>query len=571
MGRLATAFMLGYFITSPIFGYLGDRLSRKKLMAIGVIGWSLGTCLSGVAQVYSFMVFCRIMVGLGEASFGAIGPAVISDAYSSKRRNKAINFFYLAIPIGAALGFALGGIIAASLGWRAAFFITGLPGFVLAILLLLMKEPERGQSEEVMKEVKKVTVSQIMSLFKNREYMLACLGYIFYTFAMGAFSYWGPSFLSRVHHMKIQDASLFLGPTLVVGGIIGTLIGGHFSDKWRKKSASGYAKLLAISVLIAVPFSFVSFLTTDKLTSMVTIVITMIFLFQSTGPINTVIVESVPPNMRASAMAICIFLIHAFGDLWSPELVGRVSDSQISYKEESFDKDKTACGIGLNSNAKVQHNSKNLILNSKGLLSFPIPGNSNKFNLNYKIIHDGSSSIISHKLSTKVDSIKLTWVEMNFVSSLADTTLSKGIYLKVFDYRKISNRITKGNIYLRKDEVVIYSKDTSWIGNESIINLKMNKDGHFIIDVNGRKRVFKSRLPSSFYDESQPYFDHAISFNSDIPRSKCTIDEISFNYTSNLRMGMLILPGAFILAAVFWILLIREQNRKGAMGLLKGK
>jgi predicted MFS family arabinose efflux permease len=327
MGRLATAFMLGYFITSPIFGYLGDRLSRKKLMAIGVIGWSLGTCLSGVAQVYSFMVFCRIMVGLGEASFGAIGPAVISDAYSSKRRNKAINFFYLAIPIGAALGFALGGIIAASLGWRAAFFITGLPGFALAILLLLMKEPERGQSEEVMKEVKKVTVSQIMSLFKNREYMLACLGYIFYTFAMGAFSYWGPSFLSRVHHMKIQDASLFLGPTLVVGGIIGTLIGGHFSDRWRKKSASGYAKLLAISVLIAVPFSFVSFLTTDKLTSMVTIVITMIFLFQSTGPINTVIVESVPPNMRASAMAICIFLIHAFGDLWSPELVGRVSDN----------------------------------------------------------------------------------------------------------------------------------------------------------------------------------------------------------------------------------------------------
>ncbi|NBY39510.1 MAG: MFS transporter [Flavobacteriia bacterium] len=108
MGRLATAFMLGYFITSPIFGYLGDRLSRKKLMAIGVIGWSLGTCLSGVAQVYSFMVFCRIMVGLGEASFGAIGPAVISDAYSSKRRNKAINFFYLAIPIGAALGFAIG-------------------------------------------------------------------------------------------------------------------------------------------------------------------------------------------------------------------------------------------------------------------------------------------------------------------------------------------------------------------------------------------------------------------------------------------------------------------------------
>ena len=127
----------------------------------------------------------------------------------------------------------------------------------------------------------------------------------------------------------------------------------------------------------------------------------------------------------------------------------------------------------------------------------------------------------------------------------------------------IADAPNDGNIYLRKDEVVIYSKDTSWIGNESIINLKMNKDGHFIIDVNGRKRVFKSRLPSSFYDESQPYFDHAISFNSDTPRSKCTIDEISFNYTSNLRIGMLILPGAFLLAAFFWFFLVKEQDKKG--------
>ena len=147
MGRLATAFMLGYFITSPIFGYLGDRISRKKLMAIGVIGWSLGTCLTGVAQIYAFMIFCRVMVGLGEASFGAIGPAVISDAFSGKKRNQAITIFSVAVPIGAALGFGLGGLIGASLGWRAAFFITGLPGFLLAFLLFAIPEPTRGQSD----------------------------------------------------------------------------------------------------------------------------------------------------------------------------------------------------------------------------------------------------------------------------------------------------------------------------------------------------------------------------------------------------------------------------------------
>ncbi len=326
MGRMATAFMLGYFLTSPIFGYLGDRLSRRKLMAIGVIGWSLGTCLTGIAQGFSFMIFCRVMVGLGEASFGAIGPAVISDAFDAKKRNKAITIFSLAVPLGAALGFALGGILAANLGWRNAFFITGIPGFFLALLLFTIPEPERGQSEAKEFKEEKITIKNIGKLFSNREYLFVNLGYVFYTFAMGAFSFWGPAFLHRVHNMDLADASLFLGPTLVVGGIVGTMIGGYFANKWRKTSASGYAKLLLISVLCAVPFCFISFLTENTLVSMIFIGLSLIFLFQSTGPINTVIVESVAPNMRASAMAICIFMIHAFGDLWSPELVGRVSD-----------------------------------------------------------------------------------------------------------------------------------------------------------------------------------------------------------------------------------------------------
>ena len=147
MGRLATAFMLGYFLTSPIFGYLGDKLSRRKLMALGIVGWSYGTCLTGLAQGFAFMLFCRIMVGLGEASFGSIAPAVISDAYPTERRNKALTFFSLAIPVGAAMGFALGGLIAAQWGWRNAFFITGLPGFLLAVLLFFIPEPARGLND----------------------------------------------------------------------------------------------------------------------------------------------------------------------------------------------------------------------------------------------------------------------------------------------------------------------------------------------------------------------------------------------------------------------------------------
>lgn len=326
MGRLATAFMLGYFLTSPLFGYLGDKFSRKKLMAIGVVGWSLGTCLTGVAQAFSFMIFCRVLVGLGEASFGAIGPAVISDAYSPKKRNNAMTIFYLAVPIGAALGFTLGGLIAASWGWREAFFITGLPGFLLAVVLFFVKEPMRGESEYDEIKTKKAKFADIVGLTKNKHYMLAVSGYVAYTFSMGALSFWGPAFLSRVHHMSVEESSLFFGPTLILGGILGTVIGGYLATRWKKKSAAGYAKLLAISVLLAVPFTFYGFITEDAKLCMISIAIALVFLFQSTGPINTVLVESVTPAIRASAMAIAIFCIHAFGDLWSPELVGRLSD-----------------------------------------------------------------------------------------------------------------------------------------------------------------------------------------------------------------------------------------------------
>lgn len=326
LGRLATAFMLGYFITSPIFGYLGDRISRKLLIAAGVIGWSIGTCLTGAAQAFSFMIFCRIIVGLGEASFGAIGPAILSDAFSEKKRNIAITIYSIAVPLGAALGFTLGGLIGATLGWRSAFIITGIPGFFLAILLLFVPEPKRGQSDLSNDSTEKIKLKNLVTLFKNKEYMFANIGYIFYTFAMGAFSFWGPAFLNRIHKMDLKDASLFLGPALVIGGILGTAIGGYLANRMKKRHQSGYARLLTISVLIAVPLSFIGFSTENTFLSLGAISLSLIFLFQSTGPINTVIVESVNPNMRSSAMAFCIFMIHAFGDVWSPEIVGRITD-----------------------------------------------------------------------------------------------------------------------------------------------------------------------------------------------------------------------------------------------------
>ena len=146
-GRMFTTFMLGYFITAPFFGYLGDRGSRKALIALGVFVWSLGTVLTGLAQGFVALLAFRAMVGVGEASYGSLSPGLISDVWPSAKRNMALTVFYIAIPVGSAAGYILGGEIAAHWGWRYAFYVAGAPGLLLALVLLPFKEPARGESE----------------------------------------------------------------------------------------------------------------------------------------------------------------------------------------------------------------------------------------------------------------------------------------------------------------------------------------------------------------------------------------------------------------------------------------
>src|SRR5262245_6422610 len=152
LGLITTIFMIGYFVTSPIFGYLGDRVSRKWLIAAGILVWSIGTVLTGMASTFTWLLCYRVLVGVGEASYATISPSLISDAYAPAKRNNALTLFYVAIPVGAALGNIIGGEIGAHQGWRHAFIWAGVPGLLLALVLLPFQEPRRGQAEGVVVE-----------------------------------------------------------------------------------------------------------------------------------------------------------------------------------------------------------------------------------------------------------------------------------------------------------------------------------------------------------------------------------------------------------------------------------
>ncbi|MGA2787449.1 MAG: MFS transporter, partial [Verrucomicrobiota bacterium] len=326
-GWLGTAFMVGYFLTSPVFGWLGDRWSRKWLIAAGIFVWSVGTILTGFAATFAMMIAFRLLVGLGEASYATISPSLISDSYAPAKRNNALTIFYVAMPIGAALGMIIGGLIAAHWGWRHAFIWAGVPGLLLALVLLPFAELKRGQAEGKTAEAAKTpSVRDVVNLFRIPDYVLVVLGYTAYTFALGAFGYWGPTFLQRAHSVALDKAATFFGAVLVVAGLVGTLLGGFAATAWQKRNHAGYAWTLGLSVLVSVPLAYGAFLASSTFWSMAFLAAAMFFLFLSTGPVNTLILETAPVNLRASAMAVSIFSIHLFGDMWSPMIVGRLAD-----------------------------------------------------------------------------------------------------------------------------------------------------------------------------------------------------------------------------------------------------
>lgn len=330
VGRINTMFMVGYFFTSPLFGYLGDRFARKWLIAFGILFWSIGTSMTGFAVGLGALLAYRVLVGLGEASYATLAPAWLSDLFPPARRNNALTIFYVAIPVGSALGYLAG---AASLhfsgSWRPAFWWAGAPGLVLAVALLFLREPARGEAEaagEAAAPEAKPTIRDVAKLFLIGDFNLVLLGYTAYTFALGAFAFWAPSFLSRTHGIPLENASLFFGGSLVVTGLLGTLLGGFAATAWQRRFRAGYATLLFGSILAAAPMAAAAFLTPDVGLAKGLLVASMFLLFLPTGPINTLIVESVPTMLRASAMAASIFVIHLLGDFWSPEIVGHLSD-----------------------------------------------------------------------------------------------------------------------------------------------------------------------------------------------------------------------------------------------------
>ena len=329
MGALTTALFITYMLAAPLTGWLGDRFRRKPMIIGGAVLWSLATLATAWVHDYWSLYIRHALVGVGEATFGIFAPAVIADFYGERDRNRILSIFYTAIPLGAALGYLAGGQLGSLWGWRAPFFLCAIPGLVVALLYGLMgREPERGASDHLRALVNRTTFS---GLFRNPAFLTGTFGLAMLTFAMGGISQWVPEFLRRTGGYSLGSASFLVGMITAIDGIAGTAVGGWLAQRWLRTNHRALYLLSFWSVALTLPFGALVFFGPAKW-AVPGLFAAEFFLFLNTGPLNAAIVNSVSAPVRATAISVNLFCIHFFGDTFSPQIIGAVSDRTHSLR-----------------------------------------------------------------------------------------------------------------------------------------------------------------------------------------------------------------------------------------------
>jgi MFS transporter, Spinster family, sphingosine-1-phosphate transporter len=320
-GFLGTAFLVSYMISAPIFGWLADRMSRWLIIGAGVILWSAATAASGFAGTFALLLTMRLFVGVGEGGYGPAAPTIIADFFPLALRGRMLSYFYVAMPVGSALGYAIGGFATSHWGWQTAFFAVAPPGFLLGFLCFFRRDP-REQLERL-KQKRRASLQDYLGLARIRSYVLNTFAMTALTFAIGGLSFWVPGYLE--YRGLPPSSRIVFGGILVFAGLAATLLGGFTGDLLRKRFAGSYFLVSGIGILIAFPFS-AAMLFTPFPAAWVLMFIAIFFLFFNTGPSNTALANVTHPSVRATAFALNILIIHALGDAVAPPLIGAVAD-----------------------------------------------------------------------------------------------------------------------------------------------------------------------------------------------------------------------------------------------------
>jgi predicted MFS family arabinose efflux permease len=334
LGWLASAFMILYLTASIPLGVLGDRIARHRLIAVGVGVWGAATFLSGLARSYGQLFATRTLVGIGEASYGPTATAMVSDLFPRERRGLVNGLFNAAIPLGGAIGVIAGGLVGSRYGWRAAFLLVGMPSLALTVLAWQLGDPPRGAHDLVPPRdgngLPGGLLENIAGLFRTPTFVMVCAVGMLVAFAIGAFNHWLPLYLHRVKHLSVPEASFWFGVLSAVGGFLGVVSGGFVGDLLARRTPAGHLLTVAAGFLLAAPAGIVMILSSQRAVFLPALFFAVTFLVLYIGSVNAVIHNVVHPTLRATAVAIFVFIINLGGAALSPAVVGLISDRRQS-------------------------------------------------------------------------------------------------------------------------------------------------------------------------------------------------------------------------------------------------
>lgn len=338
MGLLAGfAFVVFYTFAGIPIARLADRASRRSIIALGLALWSAMTAASGMAQNFLQLALARVGVGVGEAAGSPPAHSLLSDYFPPARRATALAIYSTGVYIGSMLAFLMGAYIKETFGWRAAFFVVGIPGLVLALVVrFTIAEPARGGTEQG-----RVDAEQ-PPLLESLRFLLACPSYVLIVLAASVQSLsgysvlvWGPTYLGRVHHMGGMEIGTWLGIIIGVAGSLGGYLGGRWTDRMGRRDVRWYMRLPALQSLLAVPF-VIGFTLLDNARGALLCFIPFYFLgAMYVGPMLSMTQGLAPLRMRATASAILLFVLNMVGLGLGPVLVGAMNDQIFAAEGET--------------------------------------------------------------------------------------------------------------------------------------------------------------------------------------------------------------------------------------------
>ncbi len=328
LGFLTIAFTLIYAAAGIPLGRLSDRLPRNRILGIGVTIWSIFTAASGLAWNYWSILVARLGVGVGEASCAPAGNSLIGDLYPPNKRARAISIFMLGLPIGIFCSNLISGFIAKRYGWQMTFFVACIPGLILGVLALKIREPQRGGSEvyKISGHVREGSpYSRVLGIPTMWWIILSGALHNFNAYAVNAFL---PAFLGRYHGKDVQEANFIAAVVLGAVGVIGLLGGGWAADWISKRRANGRLLLAALSLLISTPCIYLAIgQPKGSITSFMILMgfgWMLIYVYYVT--VYPAIQDVVEPGLRATAMALYFFAMYVLGGAFGPYILGALSD-----------------------------------------------------------------------------------------------------------------------------------------------------------------------------------------------------------------------------------------------------